>query len=101
MISNAELITEMERLRSQRTKAMVSLLTIHYLCYELKKYEFGQRKEFARDKEVIIGWITILSEIGQSDLRTFTEKLADDWLMDVTKSPVPAEYAYKQAKGER
>lgn len=105
MITHAELINQVEVLRSQRTNAMVHLLTIHYLCLELKTYQFGQRKEFARDKEVIIGWILILSEIGESDLRTFTKKLADTWLLDITKSPVPAEYAYWQsfipAKGER
>ena len=101
MINRAELLDEMERLRAQRTNALIHLLTIHQLSYELKKYEFGRRKEFVRDKEVIIGWILILSEIGQSDLRTFTKELADAWLTDITKSPVPAEYAYKQAKGER
>jgi len=59
----------------------------------------------AQDRETITHWIALLLKFGDSDLKEFTNKLASKWLSSyesgLWESPVPAEYAYKQSKGER
>ncbi len=57
------------------------------------------------DKETIVHWISLILRWGACDLKDFTKKLASNWLANDRTCeyapPVPAEYAYKQSKGER
>jgi hypothetical protein len=78
----------------------------YFLCgrltREITDHAWKSRAEWERDQSAIVEWISVICAVhGDSEFHKFTSLLAENWLIDTSKAPLPAEYAYKRSKGER